>query len=110
MRAFEWYSDELKDVMRAWPTNVRLDLGRQIREVQVGGFPARAKWWQGAGPGVIQLKFKGFRTIVSIVIDDVLVVVHAFEKDSAKGSATRKQHVAIVKKRIAELVSRAGKH
>ena len=109
MREFDWYSNESRDTMRNWGEDVRIDLGRQIRDVQSGGFPAGAKWWKDVAPGVIQLKSKGFRTIITIAVEDVVVVVHAFEKDSAKGSGTRKQHKEIVRRRVSDLLERMGK-
>jgi phage-related protein len=106
VREFEWYNDDVRDTLRGWPTEVRADLGHQIRDIQNGGFPGAAKWWKGAGTGVIQLKSKGYRSVVTIAIQDVVYVVHVFEKDAAKGSATRKIHKEIVKKRVAELTRR----
>jgi phage-related protein len=71
-----------------------MGLGRQIRGVQNGEFPKGAKWWS---PGVMQLKEKSARTILTVEFAGEVWVVHAFDKDS---QATRKQHKDLVKSRL----------
>lgn len=106
MKSLHWYNDGLRETLRAWPEQVKKGLGHQMRDVQHGDFPQSAKWWNDVGPGVIQLKEKGYRTIVTVAFDDAVWVVHAFEKDSARGKATRKRHKDIVRERVADLERR----
>jgi phage-related protein len=104
VKSLHWYTDDLLSTLRSWPEDVRKGIGHQLRDVQCGACPAGAKWWKGAGDGVLQLKEKGYRTIVAVAIGELVWVVHVFEKDSASGRRkTRKQHKELVRQRVAEL-------
>lgn len=104
-RDFDWYSDAEWDAIRSWPRDVQTDLGNQIRSIQDGEFPRTAKWWKDVGEGVIQLKAKGYRVIVTIALAGVVICIYAFEKDSRDGSRTREQHKRAVRTRMSRLVA-----
>lgn len=107
MKLLHWYTDALRDTLRSWPEAVRKAFGRQLLDVQYGECPVGAKWWKDVGDGVLQLKEKGYRTIVTIAFGEVVWVVHVFEKDSASGwSKTRTRHKDTVRQRVADLERR----
>ena len=106
LKRFHFYADSVQAEVRSWPERAKKDLGDQMRELQSGGMPVRAKWLADVGEGVIQCKTNGYRTIVTIAIDDEVWVVHAFKKDSAKGNKSRKHEMDLAKQRVNELLAR----
>lgn len=109
VKPLHWYNDGVLEEVRTWPAPAQKDLGHQMRDVQNGEFPERAKWLTTVGSGVIQLKTNGYRTIVCVAIEDEVWAVHAFKKDSAESSETRKRHIDLAKQRVNELMSKLNR-
>lgn len=76
-----------------------------MRDIQYGEVPVSAKRLPDIGEGVIQCKTDGYRTIVTVAIDDEVWCVHAFKKDSARGKKTRQREMDVAKQRVNELLA-----
>lgn len=97
--------DSVRTEIRSWPDRVKKDLGDQMRELQSGGMPVRGKRLPDIGEGVIQCKTDGYRTIVTVAIEQEVWIVHAFKKDSARGKKTRKHEMDLAKQRVGLLLA-----
>lgn len=83
-----WVGDA-KDVLSAFPQEVKSVFGYSLRRLQKGLLPdCDARRMESVGKGVWELKTADERTWYRVIyltrIGDVLYVLHAFEKDSRK--------------------------
>ena len=100
----QWEGDSLQ-VLSAFPDTVRSDLGFALFELQQGKQPAvLVRRMESIGDGVFELKEGDERTWHRVIylsrIDDVIYVLHCFEKDSRK---TDRRDLNIAKKRLSKL-------
>lgn len=84
-----WVGDSL-DVVRAFPKNIRKQLGEEIERVRVGRRPKNGRPMSSIGKGVFELRQMDsngwYRTIYLSRVDDKLHILHSFVKKSAKTS------------------------
>lgn len=82
-----WEGDSL-DVVRSFPTEIRKELGEDIRRVQCGVRPKDGRPMKSIGKGVSELRQKDgngwYRTIYLGVVEGKLHILHAFIKKSAR--------------------------
>ena len=89
--------------LRAFPRVPRREAGYQLRRVQIGRQPSHWKPMTTVGRGVreIRIHYEGqYRVIYVAKIDDAVYVLHAFRKKTQK---TRKQDIAIARRRLKEI-------
>jgi phage-related protein len=89
--------------LRAFPQALRRDAGYQLGRVQFGLEPSDWKPMPTVGRGVreIRIHHRGqYRVIYVAKFDDVVYVLHAFQKKTRK---TRKQDIEIAKHRLKEI-------
>lgn len=96
-----WEGDS-KEVLSAFPYDVKLALGYSLRRLQNGQLPACDTRSMGSiGDGVWELKTQDERTWYRVLylskIGNTIHVLHCFEKDSAK---TDRRDLAIARKRL----------
>ena len=96
-----WVGDA-KDVLSAFPQEIKGVFGYSLRRLQKGLLPdCDARRMQSVGKGVWELKTADERTWYRVVyltrIGDALYVLHAFEKDSRK---TDRRDLMIAKSRL----------
>lgn len=98
--------------LRDFPATVRSAIGQALFEVQLGGRPSNAKPLKGLG-GVLELRdnFAGdtYRTVYTVRFEDVVYVLHAFQKKSTSGISTPQRHMDLVRQRLrdAEVIHKA---
>jgi phage-related protein len=101
--------------LRAFPGEVRQEIGQGIFEAQLGEHPAGAKPLKGFGTGVLELRdnYDGntYRAVYTVRFEGVLYVLHAFQKKSSRGIATPKRHLDLLRQRLreAEVIHQATK-
>jgi phage-related protein len=80
-----WWGQS-KDVLSGFPDNVKRNLGFSLRRLQQGEEPSDYRPLPGIGKGLFELRDQDesgwYRVVYLSRIDDVIHVVHAFEKDS----------------------------
>jgi phage-related protein len=80
-----WEGDSL-DVISGFPDEVKQNLGFQLRQLQKGEQPSDYRPMQSAGPGVFELRDQDagtwYRVMYLSRVDDVIHVLHCFEKES----------------------------
>ena len=101
--------------LQAFPAAVRREIGQALFEAQLGGHPASAKPLKGFGSGVLEIRDnfeKGtYRAVYTVRFEEVLYVLHAFQKKSAGGIATPQRHLDLIRQRLrdAETIHREAR-
>lgn len=86
-----WLGDSLS-VLQQFPKSVRVDLGSDLRRLQIGEMPLDSKLVRTVGPGVRELRARDrdnqFPTIYVIPKGDDIIVLHMFIKKSRTTAKT----------------------
>ncbi len=102
-----WEGDSY-DVLMAWPKAQRVDFGHALREMQEGR-PAKlaARSMSSIGSGVFELKDEDDKTWYRMIYlarkEDVIYVLHCFEKDSRK---TSQRDINTATTRLSQVIQR----
>lgn len=105
MRLLEWMG-KTKEEFGSWPLSqaVRIRFYDALRSLQAGEKdPPSTKWLSSLHPQCAEIKISGYRLVAHCEYGDVVYVVHAFKKDSAKGRKTRQSATDLVENRIGQL-------
>ena len=98
-----WMGSSLKD-LRAFPTEVRRDIGTALFWAQQGRMHAAAKPMKGSLRDVIEIisdhDGDTFRAMYTTRIGDEVYVLHASQKKSKKGSATPQHELEVIESRL----------
>ena len=98
-----WIGSSLKDITR-FPSEVQRSVGFALSAAQYGGKHPSAKPWKGEGPGILEVvkdhDGDTYRALYTVRFANAVYVLHAFQKKSPQGIATRKSDVALVKERL----------
>jgi len=99
-----WEGDS-KEVLSSFPPEVKSTLGFSLRQIQNGRQPrCDHRPMPSVGKGVWELKDSDVRTWYRVMylarIDNVLHILHCFEKSSRK---TDRRDIAIAKTRLSEV-------
>ena len=85
--AIAWEGDS-REVIRGFPEEVRSELGIDLQLLQWGEQPSSYRPMQSVGQGVYELRQQDERSWYRVIylsrIDDVIHVLHCFEKASKK--------------------------
>lgn len=108
-RPLHWIGSSLKDITR-FPPEVQRAAGFALSAAQYGGKHPSVKPWKGEGPGVMEVvkDFDGdtYRAIYTVRFARAIYVLHAFQKESTHGIATRQADAALIRERL----KIAGRH
>jgi phage-related protein len=107
--AVAWEGDS-REVLLSFPDGVRQNLGFQLWQLQQGERPADYRPLPSIGTGVFELRDQDERAWYRVVylsrINDVIYVLHCFEKKSRsmprRDFETAKRRLKAVKARLAE--------
>jgi len=98
-----WLGDSLQ-VLRQFPNSVQGDLGYALERVQRGQMPPDSKPMRTVGQGVYELRDQDARGWYRIFylkkIEDVIYVLHCFEKKTAQ---TGQKDIDVAKQRLKRL-------
>jgi phage-related protein len=100
-----WVGSARSD-LRAFPDEVRTDVGFALWVAQQGGRPAQAKPLKGIvpGSGVLELVERhdgdAYRVVYTVRFKDAVYVLHAFQKKSKRGVQTPKHDIALIRERL----------
>jgi len=98
-----WIGSSLKDITQ-FPSEVQRSVGFALSAAQYGGKHPSAKPWKGEGPGVLEVvkSYDGdtYRALYTVRFANAVYVLHAFQKKSPHGVATRQSDAALVKERL----------
>jgi phage-related protein len=75
-----------------------------LSAAQYGGKHPSTKPWKGEGPGVFEVvndhDGDAFRAIYTVRFANAVYVLHAFQKKSPRGVATRQSDINLVRERL----------
>lgn len=94
-----------RDNLKAFPEEVKQDIGYALYEAQRGEKPAAAKPLKGfSGAGVLEIveNFSSgtYRAVYTVRFQKVVYVLHCFQKKSKHGIKTSKQDIELIKQRL----------
>jgi phage-related protein len=92
--------------LRAFPREVRLDVGRSLYAAQQGETDPSAKSLKGfSGGSVVEIvaRHRGdtWRAVYTVRFAEAVYVLHAFQKKSKRRIATPKNEIDLVRQRLA---------
>ena len=104
-----WEGDS-REVLKDFPEGVRQNFGFELWQLQLGERPSDCRPLTSVGPGVFELRDQDERAWYRVVylsrIEDVIYVLHCFEKKSRemprKDFEKAKQRLKAVKARLEE--------
>jgi len=106
VKPIRFLGDSLKSI-RAFPADVKRDVGFQLEALQLGEQPADFKPMPSIGAGVEELRVRdktgAYRVIFVARAAEAVCVLHAFQK---KSRATPKHDIEIARDRYAQLKRR----
>lgn len=98
-----WLGDSL-EVLQGFPKAVRIDLGSDLRRLQIGEMPLDSKPMKTVGRGVRELRARDrnnqYRTMYVVKKSDEIVVLHSFVK---KSKTTPKADIKVATERLKAL-------
>jgi phage-related protein len=91
--------------LSSFPEDVKQDIGHALFVAQEGGRAASVKTLQGFGGGSIVEIVEDhdgdtFRCVYTTKVNDLIVVLHAFQKKSKRGSETPKHEIDVIHARL----------
>jgi phage-related protein len=105
-RPIVWVGSSRRD-LRAFPREVRRDIGQSLYAAQQGEPDPSAKPLKGFGGGsVIEIvaedRSGAWRAVYTVRFAEAIYVVHAFQKKSKKGIGTPNKDMNLIRQRLAE--------
>jgi len=103
-RQLGWIASSKKDLME-FPITVRKEMGHALFIAQLGGKHKDAKPLKGLkGATILEIVQNDgdgtYRTMYTVQFEEVVYVLHAFQKKSKTGIKTDKQDIDLVKQRF----------
>ena len=103
-RPLIWLGTSKRDIS-AFPDDVKLIMGFALRLAQKGMKHQRAKPMKGfGGAGVLEIVDDSdgdtYRVIYTVIFDDAVYGLHAFQKKSKKGKETSKTDLKMIERRL----------
>ena len=103
-KALVWIGSTRKD-LKIFPEDVQDVFGYALHLAQMGGKHPDAKPLKGFGSaGVLEVvdshEGNTYRAVYTVKIGDIVYALHAFQKKSASGIATRKGDIDLIKQRL----------
>jgi phage-related protein len=105
-RELFWVGSTLDD-LRAFPEEVRLEMGHALHLAQLGDKSPEAKplrGFQGAGVLEVVENHDGntFRAVYTVRLESGVYALHAFQKKSHQGIATDQRDLDLIRKRLGD--------
>jgi phage-related protein len=106
MKPVVWVGSSRRD-LRAMPEKVRRNIGQALYTAQQGDTDPAAKPLKGFGGSrvmeIVERDRSGtYRAVYTVQFEDVIYVLHVFQKKSKRGIATPKQEINLIRRRLAE--------
>lgn len=103
MKTLSFVGSAQKDI-KDFPEDVKDDVGYALYEIQLGETPECAKPLKGLGPGVLEIieDFRGdkYRVVCTVKFDEVVYVLHCFQKKSKHDIETPPRDLDLIKQRL----------
>ena len=101
-----WVGSSRKD-LRAFPRQVRADIGQALYAAQMGDTDPAAKPLKGfGGTRVMEIVDRHdtntYRAVYTAQFAGIIYVLHAFQKKSKRGIATPRKDIELIRRRLAD--------
>jgi phage-related protein len=104
MRPVEFVGQSRED-LRAFPNDVRQNVGHALYLAQNGRTPATVKPLPGFGSGVQEIRASGeggtYRAVYTVALPSAIYVLHAFQKKSPRGIKMAHVDRELIRSRLA---------
>ena len=105
LKPIRWIGSSLRD-LKSFPSEVRSEVGYALYAAQNGEMDPSAKPMKGfGGASVMKIVAPFFgdtwRAIYTVRFQDVVYVLHAFQKKSKSGIATPQKDIELIRQRLA---------
>ena len=105
LKPIRWIGSSLRD-LKSFPSEVRSEVGYALYAAQNGEMDPSAKPMKGfGGASVMEIVAPLFgdtwRAIYTVRFQDVVYVLHAFQKKSKSGIATPQKDIELIRQRLA---------
>lgn len=112
LKLLVWLGSSLRD-FKAFPEEVRSEMGYALFQAQAGGRHRKAKTFRGTGDaGVIEIlddhRGDTYRTVYTVRFETAVYVLHAFQKKSKSGISTPKNETDLIERRLREAAELHG--
>ena len=106
LKPVRWMGSSRRD-LKAFPQQVRSDIGKGLYAAQQGETDPAAKPLKGfGGTRVMEIVDRHdtntYRAIYTAQFQGMIYVLHAFQKKSTKGTATPRREIELIRRRLAE--------
>lgn len=102
-KPLDWVGSSKKDFL-GFPESVKDEMGNALGVAQFGGKHPSAKPWKGQGPGVFELVEANdgdtYRAVYTVRFEEVVYVLHAFQKKSPNRIRTAQLDIDMVERRL----------
>lgn len=102
-KPLDWIGSSKRDFL-AFPERVKDDMGNALGVAQFGGRHPAAKPWKGQGPGVFEIveshDGNAYRAVYTVRFEEIVYVLHAFQKKSPRGIKTARRDIDLVQQRL----------
>ncbi len=103
LKPVEWIASTLAD-LKTFPSDVQNEFGHALYLVQLGETPENAKPLHGPVRDVLELVENDpsgtYRLLYTVKLGDAVYVLHAFQKKSHRRSATPKNQLDLIARRL----------
>lgn len=104
LKPIRWVGSSLRD-LKSFPAEVQSDVGYALYAAQNGEMDPSAKPMKGfGGASVLEIVTPFFgdtwRAIYTVRFQDVIYVLHAFQKKSKSGGATPQKELDLIRQRL----------
>jgi phage-related protein len=103
VKELRWIGSSKKDLIK-FPKEIIQEMGYALYCAQKGGYYKKTKSFKGCGSGVYEITAEydtnAYRAVYIVNIDDVIYVVHCFQKKAKRGIKTPREEIAIIKQRL----------
>ena len=103
MKNLSFMGSSKKDI-QGFPGDVKDDVGYALFQVQLGETPASAKPLKGLGSGLLEIiedsREGTYRAVYTVKFDEIIYVLHCFQKKSKHGIKTSPKDLDLIKRRL----------
>ena len=102
-KPLDWVGSSKRDFL-GFPEAVKDEMGNALGVAQFGGKHPSVKPWKGQGPGVFEVAEDHdgdtYRAVYTVRFQDVVYVLHAFQKKSPNRIRTAHPDIDMVERRL----------
>jgi phage-related protein len=102
-KPLDWVGSSKRDFL-SFPEAVKDEMGNALGVAQFGGKHPSAKPWRGQGSGVFEVvedhAGDTYRAVYTVRFEDIVYVLHAFQKKSPNRIRTAQTDIDMVERRL----------